>query len=78
MLERKLPSFALAFGPVQQAMRVEGVVDVRAPVHAELETQLRAARADGFAVARRLLGGDAVLAGQMLDRILALRPASAD
>ena len=56
---------------MQQAMRVEGVVDVAAPVHAELETQGRAACADRFAVLRRLFGADPVFAGQVFDRVLA-------
>ena len=71
MLERSLPVLALEPRPVQQAMRVEGVVDAAALVHVEGEAERRAARADAFAVLRGLLRRDAVFLRQVLDRVLA-------
>ncbi len=42
-----LPSM---LGPMQQTMRIERVVDATALVHVECEAELRAARADAFAI----------------------------
>jgi len=62
MLERELAS--LLPGPVQQPVRVEGVVDAAALVQGEREPDLLAARAYQRARALRLFGGCSVFLGQ--------------
>ena len=69
VLELRLAGAGLEARPVQQPMRVERVPDAR-PV-AEREADLGAALANDRARARELLGRRAVLARQVLGRVLA-------
>ena len=69
MLQLALASFDS--GPVQQPVRVEGVVGAAAFALAESEAHRLAALAYRFAVVLDLRGCDAVLARQVLDDILA-------
>ena len=71
MFERSLQAVLLR--PVQQAVRIKGVVDAAALVHAEGESQLGTARGNGFAVLLALLGRGAVLFVQVLANVLAFR-----
>ena len=70
LLQRQLATFE--FGPVQQSMRIKGVVDATAPVHVESETHCRTTLADGRAVGIDLIGTAAVLARQVLGGIFTL------
>ena len=73
-LEQRALQFQLApfqRGPVQQPVRVEGVVDTAAPVHVEGEADLGAARADHFLALRQLFRRHPVFFRQMLADILA-------
>ncbi|CAM2160419.1 hypothetical protein PT2222_80003 [Paraburkholderia tropica] len=69
-LERHLPAFQTR--PVEQAMRVEGVVDARA--RTERETDALAPLADRFLSLGDLLGRAAVLLAEILDDGFAVRP----
>jgi len=71
LLERDLPGRVFERGPMQQAMRVEGVVDARAPFPAELETHRGATGADRLAVLGLLLARAAVFFVQVLVGVLA-------
>src|ERR1700743_980938 len=62
-----------AFGPVQQTVCIESVVDARPLAHVETETPRGAPGAERFAVPLELVGRGAVLPGDVLDDILALR-----
>ena len=60
VLERALLRGTHLAGPVQQAVRIEGIPGAAAPVHAELEADRLAALGDGLLVALDLLGAHAV------------------
>ena len=61
---------ALAFGPVQQTVGVEGVVNPAAPAWVKGEPHLGPACGNGLANLRLLLGGGAVLLRQVLAQVL--------
>jgi hypothetical protein len=71
LLQRILSPFKLR--PMQQPMRIERVVDARAFFRVEREPERLSAQADGFLVARELLGRRAVLLSDVLGNILPFR-----
>src|ERR1700722_4712569 len=70
MLQRRLPP--ALFGPMQQAMRVERVVDAALVRHGHGETEGGGTRPDHLAIGGGLLGRRAVFLGDMLDQVLPL------
>jgi len=65
-----LRSRALALGPVQQAVRVEGVVHPAATARMKLKTHLGPTGGNGLANLRLLLGGGAIFFGQVFAQVL--------